>query len=1273
MAVISLRNLSGNNTWEGSLLIAETGGSYAIESVSGTLTLGANPTTASVLQNTASATPRPLNLFGAGNYVMNLRVVDNTTFTTGLGHVGTGLLTINRTDNTFAANPSLFSGTTEIASLADSGTNSSLGTGVGITLGGTLRYVGTGGSSNRSLSILQKGATIESNGSGPLALTSTTLSHNAGNGAITSAPFALGQTELDVDNAAGVTLGQSVTGTNIAPGTTITAIDIAARKITLSTPTTAASTVGTVLTIGGANNINRVLTLTGSNTGENSLDAALTNPGGTGTFGIRKEGAGTWWLNGATKTSTGPIDVISGKLGFRNSVPAGFDPGVNSSATLALDNVTLSGLPALQIDGALELAGPVKVELPGNPAPGTYEVLQYGSLSGSGAVTTNYRSSSFSGGATSGSLTVGAGINLTWTGSVSNDWDTAVTNNWQDSGAAPQPFYWLDNVTFNSVGSSFPNVTIPGEVRPNSITVDEDTVDYSFSGAGSITGTGSLVKDGEAKLTISNANTFSGGISILGGTLIAGNNRALGADGQEITVAAGATLDTGGSMNANRDYNITIAGNGVGGNGAIINSGATHNNGFGSITLSANASIGGTNRWDLRPITAGTAEVDLAGFTLTKKGANTVAFVDGTMSAAGDINIDEGALVMTRMTVSGEGEIRVNPTAILRFENYTTGSFAKKTVVDNATVNVIGADFTMGGEVALTNTGTFDLAVGRTMNLGAPVTGTGALSFVSTGTGTPAVLNLLAENTYEGSTTVNAGTLRIGNRTPSGSINTQPVSLLNGGRVQISRSDVYDFPNAISGDGGMYIGTWAAVTEPEWAAMITLSGTNTFTGGIEVYSGGLRIKNAAALGTGPKSVIVGNSNGTNGRPQFYLDGTDGDITLPADVTLLTSNNSLTYPALGNLAGDNVIQGPISLTVGGGSTAVKVIDGSLTLNGTVSAAASGRELILAGNAGANGTINGLVSDGAAPTNVAKDEANTWILSANNTYTGTTIVRGGTLLVNGNQNLATGNVSVNNGVLGGIGTLGGNVTVAAAGTIAPGQSVGTLTTVNSVSSDGSFDFEIDGASADRLVVGGTLEIGGSTLNVAATGAGLTLPVYVIAEAGAPIVGSFAAVNVPAGYQVVVGYDDGVDTFNIALVQSAADPYVSWADGFALLGADRAPDADPDSDGIENGIEFVIGSNPTASTTSGLPAGQVSGGNLIFTFKRSDESEEFDVFVEHGTSLLTWPGQIAIPAGAFSNAEVTVVNNDPGLDDVTVTIPMGTDARKFARLRADIPYTP
>jgi len=1264
----SMRNLSGNNSWQGSVLIAETGGAYGIESTAGTLTLGANPATTSVIQNTAAASSiRQMSFFGAGDFIINNKIADNGTFDTGILHLGSGLLSLTRADNDFDQVPSLWAGTTEVVKMADSGTASSIGVAASFNLGGILKYSGTGDSSNRALGLLQKGGTLDSSGTGALVLSSATMSHQAGSTSLTSAPFALGATVLTVDNAAGITAGQTVTGTGIAANTTITAVNVVSRQITLSAPTTAASAsgFGVALTIGGAANLDRTLTLTGSNAGGNTLAASLSNPG-TGKLGIAKTGAGKWLLSGATKTNTGPINVQAGTLGFVNSLPPSFAPTVDAAATLSLDTVSLEGTPALNIAGTLEIAGPVAVALSGNPAPGSYNVLQYGALAGGGVITAPYRSYSISTpDANSTAVNVGAGTSLTWTGIVNNDWDVNGTQNWQNASAGPEKFYWLDTVTFDSTGSSYPSVNLTQNVRPNQITVNEALVDYTFGGTGSISGTGSLVKSGAATLTINTANSFSGGITINAGTIKAGNNQSLGAIGQAITVASGATLNTNGSLTANRDYAATIAGSGTDGNGAIVNTGADHANGFGSLLLSDNATIGGTGRWDVRPVSAGTGFVDLNGKTLTKTGTNIVAFVDGSMPSDGTIDINQGILALTRMITSGAGSVNVNLGGTLRFENHTSGSFNKSIALNDGTIHLTGSNMTVDGPITLSGTGNFSIAFTRNFIAAQPVDGTGNLSFVSSGTGAAGVLVLQNDNTYTGTTTADTGTLRIGNRTTTGSINSLPVTLANNGNVQISRSDAYTFPNVIQGTGGVLIGANAAVTVPEYDSLVTLTGANTFTGGVTVYSGGLKIQNAGALGNGNKTITL--NAGTAGRPQFYLDGAAGNITLPVGVNFLTSSSNLSHPAIGNLAGDNVINGNFTISSGGGSTAISVIGGSLTLNGTFGADTTGRFVILGGNTGAPGTINGVIGDGTNPLGIVMSGSNTWTLTGANTYTGTTTVNSGTLLVNGTQNVATGAVTVSGGTLGGTGTIGGNITVNAGGTLAPGASTGTLSAVNSVTIGGTLGIDVNGAGSDKLVVGSTLNISAAALNVA-VGAAPTEPVYIIASYGA-LTGTFASTTgIPAGYSIDYNYNS---LNQIALVGSV-DPYGSWETANGITGAGAA--ADSDGDGISNGIEFVIGGDPSgpgSASNSLLPTVTVDGTYLNFVFRRTDESAGYNPFAEYGSDLAGWT-QAQNGVGG-----VIITTNDEffgtGVDRVTVQIPRALAApgsRFFARLHVTIP---
>ncbi|MCU0780100.1 MAG: autotransporter-associated beta strand repeat-containing protein, partial [Akkermansiaceae bacterium] len=692
---------------------------------------------------------------------------------------------------------------------------------------------------------------------------------------------------------------------------------------------------------------------------------------------------------------------------------------------------------------------------------------------------------------------------------------------------------------------------------------------------------------------ISGTHSFSGGITVNAGTLRPGGNQSLGANGQVLTIKDGATLDTNGAMNANREYEAVIAGSGVGGLGAIINTGASHNNGFRKITLTADATIGGSSRWDLRPVAGSgsfAAEVDLGGFTLTKTGTNNIALADATLSNAGGIAINEGMLSFTRMNVSGWGTVHVSNGAVLRFENYTIGSFTKAIHIQNGMLSLIGNAFTLASPISLTGTATIDAAVNLTAS--EPVSGTGSL--VKTGTG---LVTLLGANDYSGTTTVNTGSLVIGSQTTPGTLGAGEA--ITNANLVINRGDnTYVVSNTISGTGTLTIGQ---NTGGSFDSLVTLTGTNTFSGNLAVSSGGVKIFNPAALGTGPKN--IGLTNGTAGRPQFYLDGSGGDITLPADFSFQTSSTNRSHPAIGNLAGNNVIEGNITMTSGGGSTAVEVLGGSLTLNGGITANVADRFLLLGGVAGANGTVNGTISNGTNPVGVQKLGENTWTLTGSNSYTGTTTVNGGTLLVQGDQSTATGNVTVNAGAtLGGTGVLGGTVIANAGSIVAPGTSVGTLTATGALL-NGNLAIEIDGDNADRLDITGSLNISGATLAVSETGLGATKPVYIIGSY-ALLTGQFAATTgVPAGYGIDYNYN-GLK--QIALVEGMLTPFQAWMDQFTGLTnpADKLPGADPDGDGGNNLREFALNGDPTNAAKNGYLAGRAAavpgvGNAFILTF--------------------------------------------------------------------------
>lgn len=834
--------------------------------------------------------------------------------------------------------------------------------------------------------------------------------------------------------------------------------------------------------------------LTGNHVLDATGSASITfNPTSTlsGTGGITKTGTGTVSLQGANNY-TGLTDVQAGTLVMANSFPGGVVT-VAAAATLDLSNLTLKGLPPLAIDGALILTGPVKVAVPLSGIPGTIpNALQYGSITGAANLKHDYRSASFTVGASTTGITVAAGIPLTWTGAGGSSWDVNTAVSWQDATNNPRTFFWADSVTFDSAGSGFPNVILTAEMQPGAVTVNEAVVDYLFTGPGSISGETGLTKNGAAKLTITTGNTNTGTTAINAGTVEIGNGGTTG------SIGGGAVVNNA-ALVFNRSNNITVA-NGISGTGSVAKLGA------------------------------------------------------GTMTVT-------------------------------------------------------------------------------------------------------------ADNGYTGGTTISGGALHVGLQSTTGSLGTG--AIVNNGVLRLNRADgaiphPWTFANEISGTGSLIVGQNTAGSA--FDAVVTLTGNNSFTGGINVNSGGLKILSAAALGTGPKTVIL--TNGTNGRPQFYLDGSGGNITIPTDVNFDTSVNDANRPAIGNLAGDNVIEGTITLRPGGGDTQIKVIGGRLALNGQIAAGTTLRNLRLSGTAGAEGIINGRLTDGTNSWGLLVLGPNTWTLTnSDNNFTGPTNVNGGTLLINGTQNLATGNITVASGAtLGGIGTIGGNTTVNAGGFLAPGTPVGTLTTVNSVVLNGTLVIETGGATVDRLDVGGTLDITNATIDFNELTAAGGSPI-VLASYGALAGTQFAnVIDLPAGYTLNYNYNS---LNQIALVSSGGSDYNTWAAGFGLNpSSDGAATFDKDRDGLTNAQEYAFGLDPTSpSSVSPIKAAlDKTGGTFRYT-RRLGSLTGLGYSYESSTTLSNGPW-------APFTAVTEVSNNGSPVEEITVTVPASllTSDMRFVRVRAN-----
>jgi autotransporter-associated beta strand protein len=360
------------------------------------------------------------------------------------------------------------------------------------------------------------------------------------------------------------------------------------------------------------------------------------------------------------------------------------------------------------------------------------------------------------------------------------------------------------------------------------------------------------------------------------------------------------------------------------------------------------------------------------------------------------------------------------------------------------------------------------LSVGRIVGTAGSLTkaGPGTLTIVPGGAGSSVSGTL---NVADGTLNIGAQDFTAGGLTGSGTIANG--SATTRWLVVNSATDSTFSGLLTDGAGGGRLGLFK-----QGAGTLTVAGSNSYsdTTTIGVAQGPAVIRAAAtnALGTGLIDFDL-TGNASTARLELV-----GGITLANSAVTIRGRNNASAAIL-NVSGSNTLNAPISVTVGGSTYIFQSDSGTLNLGGAISATGGARLLQVTGSG--DGILGGAISNGGGTIAIAKSGTGTWTLSGNSTYTGTTAVLGGTLLVNGDNSAATGAVSVAGGVLGGIGRLGGAITVATGGTIIPGAGIGTLTGTQSVSfTDGStLGSELNSASVlgDLLAVGTDLNLAGT----------------------------------------------------------------------------------------------------------------------------------------------------------------------------------------------------
>ncbi|EAA8092278.1 AIDA autotransporter-like protein ShdA, partial [Salmonella enterica subsp. enterica serovar Molade] len=727
---------------------------------------------------------------------------------------------------------------------------------------------------------------------------------------------------------------------------------------------------------------------------------------------LTKTGAGTLILN-AENTYTGSTTISEGTL-IATNVEALGTGNVTDNATLEMntggdfDNaisgsgqVVKSGDETLTLSGANSYTGGTTIS-GGTLVASNVEALGTGDITDNATLELN----------TGGDFDNAIG----GTGSVVKSGDKTLTL------SGTNTYRGGTTISGGTLVASNVNALGSGDVTDNA------TLEMNTGGdfTNNIGGTGSVVKSGDKTLTLSGTNSYTGGTTISGGTLVANNVEALGTG--DVTNNATLELNTGGDFDnaisgsgqvvKSGDKTLTLSGANSYSGATTISGGtliATHVNALGTGAIDNRASLlldasGQFTVTDLTTESGGNTEIGagstLQATTLTQKSDSTLTInldsntTDPVIHAASQVSL-AGTLDIT-----GVGDVLDSDPAstddldtftLIASDKTIAGDFEKLTV---AGMDADLADFiTVDGRIddtgkqyelttaltwyadrddAVTDAhGTFNLtnadgsfAVNTVLeNVDAtldPASSTGwdGTSLIKQGAGT---LILNAENTYTGGTTISGGTLVATNvdALGSGDVTDDATLELNTGGT---------FDNAISGSGQV-------VKSGDGA--LTLSGANSYSGGTLISDGTLIAGRVDVLGSGDVT--------DNATLEMNTGGTFSNTISGSGQVVKSGDKTLTLTGVNTYTGGTLISGGTLV----GSNVEALGTGDVTNNATLELNTSG-------------DFDNAISGSGK---VEKSGDKTLTLSGSNTYTGGTLISGGTLVASNVEALGTGDVTDN----------------------------------------------------------------------------------------------------------------------------------------------------------------------------------------------------------------------------------------------------------------------